>query len=119
MTIDTKNLRALAKTAGTTDWWAVDHLEFANPVFDKADSKFIAACSPDVVLALLDALERKDSLLKRASEALNESYDLVNNEYLNDWRHGLPTRKTQLDGMLAQVKERADVIEAITKEIGT
>ena len=31
-------------------------------------------------------------------EALNESVDLVRHDYESDWRHGLPTRKAQLDG---------------------
>lgn len=143
MTIDTKNLRVLAEAATPGPWaYGTFHRLLVVPVVnglpDKHDAiadlgagaipwkdaereyqnaAFIAACSPDIVIGLVDALERKDGLLKRASEALNESYDIVNHNYVSDWRHGLPTRQAQLDGMLAQVKEHSDVIEAITKEI--
>lgn len=35
--------------------------------------------------------------MKQALNALEESVDLVQNAYDTDWRHGIPTRKAQLD----------------------
>jgi hypothetical protein len=50
-------------------------------------------------------------LLQQALDALENSVDTVQHEYDADWRHGLPTRKAQLDGM----KECLDAhIAAIT-----
>ncbi len=50
-------------------------------------------------------------LMQQALDALENSVDTVHHEYDADWRHGLPTRKAQLDGM----KECLDAhIAAIT-----
>ena len=50
--------------------------------------------------------------LELALDALTESIDLVRNDYATDWRHGLPTRKAQLDGMAETVKAHEAAIEA-------
>jgi len=59
-----------------------------------ANADFIAACSPDVLLALLDALERKDRLLRGCIGIMNSG--------------------PYVDAVLVR-----GAIEAITKEIGT
>lgn len=82
--IDTKHLRVLAEAATPGPWMRLfgertvyDRMEDGcrgipivrsdcSPPTQKeaANIDYIAACSPDVVLALLDALERKDNLLR-------------------------------------------------------
>jgi len=82
--IDTKHLRTLAEAATPGPWMRLfgertvyDRMEDGcrgipivrsdcSPPTQKeaANIDYIAACSPDVVLALLDALERKDNLLR-------------------------------------------------------
>lgn len=50
-------------------------------------------------------------IMQQALDALENSVDTVQHEYDADWRHGIPTRKAQLDGM----KECLDAhIAAIT-----
>ncbi len=68
---------------------------------DDANSNYIAACSPDVVLGLLDALERKDLILKQALESLNAAWGCLD------------------AGTLNTLRSVEAAIEAITKEIGT
>lgn len=89
--IDTKNLRALAEAATPGPWrHNKDNEQLGDVVLGDSNytvmqamavlgqprqqrdvnAKFIAACSPDVVLALLDALERKDAALRCALDAL-------------------------------------------------
>lgn len=50
---------------------------------------------------------------QQALGALEESVDLVRNDYATDWRHGLPSRKAQLDGMAEAVKAHQDAITAL------
>ena len=71
-----------------------------------ANADFIAACSPDVVLALLDALERKDNLLRE---------QLTICKYLS--RSICMTDETGADTNPDNIVDSS--IEAITKEIGT
>ena len=112
MTIDTKHLRVLAEAATPGPWMRLfgertvyDRMEDGcrgipivrsdcSPPTQKeaANIDYIAACSPDVLLALLDALERKDAALHKAISGLRT-----------------PTNSTMV---LA-------AIEVITKEIGT
>lgn len=51
--------------------------------------------------------------MKTALEALDNSIDTVWNEYLDDWRHGLPTRKAQLEAKLKMVEDHEKAITAI------
>lgn len=70
MTVDTKNLRVLAEAANVVDWYTPDDVLLSGVELWK-NARFIAACSPDVVLGMLDALERKDALLRQALEAFD------------------------------------------------
>ena len=54
-------------------------------------------------------------VMQQALVALENSVDLVRHEYNTDWRHGLPTRKAQLDGM----KEGLDAHEATITALRT
>ena len=91
MTIDTKNLRVLAEAATPGPWMrlfgertvydrmedgcrgiAIVRSDYSPPTQkEAANIDYIAACSPDVVLALLDALERKDRLLRGCIGIMN------------------------------------------------
>lgn len=82
--IDTKHLRTLAEAATPGPWMrlfgertvydrmedgcrgiAIVRSDYSPPTQkEAANIDYIAACSPDVLLALLDALERKDNLLR-------------------------------------------------------
>lgn len=82
--IDTKHLRVLAEAATPGPWMrlfgertvydrmedgcrgiAIVRSDYSPPTQkEAANIDYIAACSPDVLLALLDALERKDNLLR-------------------------------------------------------
>lgn len=84
MTIDTKNLRVLAEAATPGPWMrlfgertvydrmedgcrgiAIVRSDYSPPTQkEAANIDYIAACSPDVLLALLDALERKDRVIR-------------------------------------------------------
>ena len=48
--------------------------------------------------------------------ALEESVDLVEHTYLNDWRHGIPTRAKQLAGMREGVELHKEAIAIMRKE---
>ena len=111
MSIDTKNLRQLAEAATPGPWMRLfgertvyDRMEDGcrgiaivrsdcSPPTQKeaANIDYIAACSPDVLLELLDALARKDLLLKQALGAICD---------LKEYR-----------------KDIDEAIEAITKEL--
>jgi hypothetical protein len=52
-------------------------------------------------------------VLKLALESLDNSIDTVWNEYLADWRHGLPTRKLQLDAKLKMAEAHEKAINSI------
>lgn len=48
-----------------------------------------------------------------ALEALTESVDLVQHDYDNDWRHGMPTRAGQLKGSLDALNAHKAAIDAL------
>ena len=97
--IDTKNLRVLAEAATPGPWeWDDDCVSkpydddehapwlttknFETSVIkgvvripSQHDANYIAACSPDVVLALLDALERKDAEIEALQARVKELED--------------------------------------------
>lgn len=124
--IDTKHLRTLAEAATPGPWMRLfgertvyDRMEDGcrgipivrsdcSPPTQKeaANIDYIAACSPDVVLALLDALERKDNLLRE---------QLTICKYLS--RSICMTDETGADTNPDNIVDSS--IEAITKEIGT
>ena len=126
MTIDTKHLRTLAEAATPGPWMRLfgertvyDRMEDGcrgipivrsdcSPPTQKeaANIDYIAACSPDVLLALLDALERKDNLLRE---------QLTICKYLS--RSICMTDETGADTNPDNIVDSS--IEAITKEIGT
>ena len=56
-------------------------------------------------------------IMRLALEALEESVDLVRHEYTPDWRHGLPTRKAQLDGMKAGLDAHEAAIAALNERL--
>lgn len=124
--IDTKHLRTLAETATPGPWMrlfgertvydrmedgcrgiAIVRSDYSPPTQkEAANIDYIAACSPDVVLALLDALERKDNLLRE---------QLTICKYLS--RSICMTDETGADTNPDNIVDSS--IEAITKEIGT
>ena len=126
MTIDTKHLRTLAEAATPGPWMrlfgertvydrmedgcrgiAIVRSDYSPPTQkEAANIDYIAACSPDVVLALLDALERKDNLLRE---------QLTICKYLS--RSICMTDETGADTNPDNIVDSS--IEAITKEIGT
>ena len=123
--IDTKHLRVLAEAATPGPWMRLfgertvyDRMEDGcrgipivrsdcSPPTQKeaANIDYIAACSPDVLLALLDALERKDNLLRE---------QLTICKYLS--RSICMTDETGADTNPDNIVDSS--IEAITKEIG-
>ncbi len=124
--IDTKHLRTLAEAATPGPWMrlfgertvydrmedgcrgiAIVRSDYSPPTQkEAANIDYIAACSPDVVLALLDALERKDNLLRE---------QLTICKYLS--RSICMTDETGADTNPDNIVDSS--IEAITKEIGT
>ena len=58
------------------------------------------------------------ALLERALNALEESLGDVEYAYDNDWRNGLPSRKKEMDGLLALLIEHKAVIRDIRAELG-
>ena len=123
--IDTKHLRVLAEAATPGPWMRLfgertvyDRMEDGcrgipivrsdcSPPTQKeaANIEYIAACSPDVLLALFDALERKDNLLRE---------QLTICKYLS--RSICMTDETGADTNPDNIVDSS--IEAITKEIG-
>jgi hypothetical protein len=55
--------------------------------------------------------------MQMALEALTESRDTVWNEYTADWRHGMPTRKAQLDGMKEMCEAHDAAIAALRERL--
>lgn len=124
--IDTKHLRTLAEAATPGPWMrlfgertvydrmedgcrgiAIVRSDYSPPTQkEAANIDYIAACSPDVVLSLLDALERKDNLLRE---------QLTICKYLS--RSICMTDETGADTNPDNIVDSS--IEAITKEIGT
>lgn len=104
MTIDTKNLRTLAEAATPGPWIAAGPSygkplpEFYNCVvpddgtdgpddicsdtLTSEDALYIAACSPDVLLALLDALDRKDAALTKVAALLKRTPKITRDIYV-------------------------------------
>jgi hypothetical protein len=58
-------------------------------------------------------IEADEALMKAALSALEESIDIVGEDYRTDWRHGLPTRKAQLDGKKEQLDAHESAITAL------
>jgi len=58
------------------------------------------------------------TVLQSSLRALEESVDLVQSEYDTNWRQGMPTRKKQLDTMLAELNNHKDAIELLKKFAG-
>jgi hypothetical protein len=86
-----------------------------------ANAHLIAACHPAALRALLDLLkaagaenERLRAALRPAMDALLASVDIVEHEYVTDWRHGMPTRKAQLDAKARDVAAHKEAIEIIS-----
>ena len=52
-------------------------------------------------------------VLQMVHDALINSSDALWNEYQSDWRHGVPTRKAQLDGRLKMAEDHDKAIAAI------
>jgi len=50
---------------------------------------------------------------QQALEALENCLDIVQHEYENDWRHGLPTREKQLAAMRDLVQRHEAAITAL------
>lgn len=92
----------------------------------EANARYIAACNPLAIRALLDRLkaaeaenERLREALRPAMDALLASVDVVEHEYVTDWRHGMPTRKAQLDAKaqdLAEHKQAIDLLAAALED---
>ena len=57
------------------------------------------------------------TLLRQALDALEESVDLVQHDYDTDWRHGMPTRKLQLDAALTALTAHRAAIDAIREHL--
>lgn len=58
-----------------------------------------------------------EDIMRLALSALEDSRDIVWTEYTNDWRHGLPTRKAQLEGLRIQAEEHDAAIEALRQRL--
>ena len=56
-------------------------------------------------------------ILQLALEALEESIDQVEGNYISDWRHGLLSRAAQLDGMRQGVEQHKAAIAAIKEAL--
>jgi transcription elongation factor Elf1 len=79
-----------------------------------------AACAePDMWnrRAYADHITADEALLRQALEALTESRDSVWNDYLNDWRHGVKTRKAQLDELKRLAEAHDATIAALTQRL--
>ena len=53
------------------------------------------------------------AILQQALDALTESVDLVRHNYETNWRHGIPTRKAQLDSYKHDLDAHEKVIADI------
>jgi hypothetical protein len=105
MTIDTKNLRVLAEAGKATGFDLVDMNEHDFAACQKAKRELRTAMTPTAVVELLDALERKDNLLRE---------QLTICKYLS--RSICMTDETGADTNPDNIVDSS--IEAITKEIG-
>lgn len=81
----------------------------------------IHTCSPNPVITSLREqlaatqaeVEALRGVMQQAREALVDSVDLVREDYLTDWRHGIPTRAAQLEGKKAELDRHEQTIAAI------
>lgn len=64
-------------------------------------------------------IEADEALMKDALSALEESVDIVGEDYRTDWRHGLPTRKAQLDVKKEQLDAHDAAITALRSRLET
>jgi hypothetical protein len=60
-----------------------------------------------------------EALLTRCLQALEESFDTVRNEFENDWRQGVPTRKAQLELMREAVDFHEQTINDLKARFGS
>ncbi len=67
--------------------------------------------------AIADRIEADRGAMQQALEALTESRDTVWNDYAGDWRHGMPTRKAQLDGMKEMCEAHDAAIVALQERL--
>jgi len=58
-----------------------------------------------------------NELMQRALRALEESLDAIRLEYASDWRHDIPSRQAQIDGMRALLEEHEAVIRDLRAEL--
>ena len=56
-------------------------------------------------------------IMQQALDALVNARDIVWNEYKNDWRHGLPTRLSQIFAMEKDCKDHDKAIAALEAEL--
>jgi hypothetical protein len=73
--IDTKQLRKLAEKALSVDEAWFDEYELEALQLGQPDTKYIAACSPDNLLQLLDRLDE----LERIAGVLQNNLELIKN----------------------------------------
>jgi len=57
------------------------------------------------------------ALLRQCLEALENSIDLVQHEYRENWRHGVPTREKQLNGLKEQMDTHEATIDALKERL--
>ena len=62
-------------------------------------------------------IEADEALMRTGLQSLEESIDIVRQEYLTDWRHGIPTRKAQLDGIKETFDRHEAAITALRKRL--
>jgi hypothetical protein len=60
--------------------------------------------------ALGHLLAGYQAMIKQKDEALANSLDAVQQEYDNDWRHGVPTRAAQLEGMRELLEKHKEAL---------
>lgn len=70
------------------------------------------------LVSALPAPEGAKYVMCQALEALENSVDLVANDYHDDWRHGIPSRAAQLAGLKAQVEAHKAAIVALRAALG-
>jgi len=111
MTIDTKKLRAIAEKVEHKDWSYVETTQcvcafdgrkyvgtVANMPFAEDQARFIAAASPDVVLALIDELEARRNLTGFIQDRLHSKgfRDALVSEHISE------AMASELDDLRAQ-----------------
>ena len=111
MTIDTKNLRVLAEDCMNRE---IDFDDVSpnqgSTSCDKLTRAYFRDANPAAILALLDALERKDRVLREALEAIEiakNGLDWFKDSYPHDVNESDAEASEQIN----------EAIEAITKEL--